>query len=578
MTPEAIRTDPDDAEAGIGIDVGTGARHPVRTALRNRDLAAARSAARELDWSSIWLVAVVCAAVSMVVAAMAALNTALPSIAEHLDATASQQTWILDGYTLALAALLLPAGALGDRVGRRGVMIAGLVLFAAASLLAIFVNGPTDLIATRVLAGAAAALIMPTTLSLITSNVPEGRRALSISIWSAVAGVGAIGGFFVTGVLLEFFSWKSIFITFAVSAALTALLCLTIGTSKDAAPDRFDWLGAATSVLAVFGIVFGLLEVPVRGWTDPVVLGSLIGGIILSGVFVLVELRMRYPLLNVRLFTNRAFGGGSLSVLLQFFASFAVFYLVLQQLQLVFGYSALKSAVALFPLLIGTGVFSLVGNYVAVRYHSLRFVLGIGVFLAGLGIVLMGLVSYDEYWVLAAFLFISATGIGLAAAPSTTAIMSNTPLDDQGVGSAVNDTAREVGAAIGIALAGSILAAGYGQRIGATAEMARQTLGNPATGGDPATGEMAAQGITNSLAGAAKVVAGLTEKAAAPGVPAQRAAQLHQLSAQITEGANAAFLTPMQTSCLILGVILVVGSAVVTWIAPRRMVALPEGD
>ncbi len=571
MTEHEATANRDDADDGIGIELGDHT-HRVRDAVRTGSPSAVVAALKALDWQTIWLVAIVCIAVSMVVAAMAALNTALPSIAEDIDATAGQQTWILDGYTLALAALLLPAGALGDRIGRRGVMIAGLLLFSVASLLAIFVDGPVQLIGTRILAGAAAALVMPTTLSLITSNVPENKRALSISIWSAVAGVGAIAGFFVSGILLQFFSWKSIFITFAASAAVTALICLTIGTSKDSDPHRFDWPGTITSVLGVFGVVFGLLEVPTHGWTNPVVLISLIGGLVLLAAFVLIELRLPTPLLNVRLFTNRAFGGGSLSVLLQFFASFAIFFLILQQLQLVFGYSALKSAVALFPLLIGTGVFSLVGNYLAVRFHSLRFVVGFGVFLAGLGILLMGLIDYDSYWVLATFLFISATGIGLAAAPSTTAIMSNTPLDDQGVGSAVNDTARELGAAIGIALTGSLVAAGYGNLIGPTADAARSALGNPATGGNAEAGAQAAEGITNSLAGATKVAESITAQASAPGVPAEQASHLQQLAHQISEGANAAFISPMQTSCLILGVMLIVGAGFLTWFTPRRIV------
>ncbi|NNG97705.1 MFS transporter [Gordonia araii NBRC 100433] len=521
-----------------------------------------------MGWRGIWLVVMVCAAVSMVVAAMAALNTALQAIAEDPDiaANASEQTWIIDGYTLMLAALLLPAGAIGDRLGRRGVMIGGLIVFGIASLLGVFATSAVELIATRALAGVAAAFIMPTTLSLITSNVPVAKRPLAISIWSAVAGVGAIAGFFVTGLLLKFFgedNWRSILVTFAVSAAVTAVLCLTIGTSKDPDPDRFDWLGSITSVLAIFLIVFALLEAPRYGWTSPLVLGFLIGGAALAALFCLIEMRIEFPLLDVQLFTNRAFSAGSLSVGLQFFASFAVFFLVLQQLQLIFGYTALASAVALFPLIIGVGIFSLIGNWLAVRYHSLRFVLSVGVFLAGLGILLMGVIHYTEYWMLAVFLSIAAVGIGLATAPSTTAIMQNTPLDDQGVGSAVNDTARELGAAIGIALAGSILAAGYSHRIGATADAAQQVLSNPALGGDPAKGAQAADGIRNSLAGASQVVDKLPPQAG-------------DLGRQITEGAQAAFTEPMHTSFVILGAVLIVGSAVLGWLAPRRMVPLAK--
>ena len=563
MKHETVSGDFDDAGTGIGIESEARAAHPVRDALGERDARAVLAALRSLDWRSIWLVVVVCLAVSMVVAAMAALNTALQAIAEDPDiaANASEQTWIIDGYTLMLAALLLPAGAIGDRLGRRGVMIGGLLVFGVASLLGVFASDATELIATRALAGVAAAFIMPTTLSLITSNVPARKRPFAISVWAAIAGVGAIAGFFVTGLLLKFFedNWRAILITFAVSAAVTALLCLTIGTSKDSDPDRFDWLGSVTSVVAIFAIVFGLLEVPLRGWTSPVVLGSLIGGVLLIGVFWMIETRTAYPLLDVGLFNNRAFSAGSLSVMLQFFASFAVFFLVLQQLQLIFGYTALASAVALFPLIIGVGIFSLLGNWLAVRYHSLRAVLTVGVFLTGLGVVLMGAIHYTEYWMLAVFLSVSAVGIGLASAPSTTAIMQNTPLDDQGVGSAVNDTARELGAAIGIALAGSILAAGYAQKIGPTADKAQQALSNPAMGGTPEQGAAAADGIRNSLAGASHVANSLPEQAAA-------------LSQQITDGAQAAFTGPMHTSFVILGSILIVGSVIIAWITPRRMV------
>lgn len=519
-----------------------------------------------------WLILIACAAVSMVVAAMAALNTALADIAVDIGADSSQMTWIVDGYTLALAALLLPAGAIGDRYGRREILIVGLVLFAVASLLAIWTTNPTQLIGTRILAGVAAALIMPTTLSLITSGVPADRRSIAVSIWAAVAGAGAIAGFFVTGVLLEFFSWHSIFITFAASALLTALLCLTIGTSRDSNPGRFDFAGTALSVLGVTGIVFGLLEAPHRGWSDALVLVALIGGIVLLGTFCLVELRITDPLLDVRLFTNRAFGSGALSVCLQFFASFGAFYLLLQRLQLVFGYSPLQSAFALMPMVVGVSVFALVGNWLAVRFDSLRFVLAGGILVAGIGMLLLGLVDYDSYPTLAGITAVVAVGIGLATAPSTTAIMANTPMDNQGVGSAVNDTARELGAAIGIALAGSLLAAGYSARIGTTSTLAHDQLEaagrQRVAAGDTAGGQaLLAQAdevsdrIGRSLAEATEVAHRLPSQAGA-------------LSRTILDGAQDAFVTPMNQACVVLGVVLLVGSAVLIWLTPRRVVPL----
>ncbi|MEE3849643.1 MFS transporter [Gordonia sp. LSe1-13] len=526
-----------------------------------------------VDLRSVWLVTIACAAVSMVVAAMAALNTALPAIALDIGADAGQMTWIVDGYTLALAALLLPAGAIGDRLGRRGVLVAGLAVFGVASLLAIWVSDPTQLIATRCLAGAGAALIMPSTLSLITSGVPESRRALAISIWAAVAGGGAIAGFLVTGILLEFFSWHSIFVTFAASSALTAVVCLTIGTSRDRNPGAFDYLGSISSILAVTGIVFGLLEAPHRGWDDPLILICLVGGAVLIGVFVLIELRLQSPLLDIHLFRNRAFSSGTLSVALQFLGSFGLFYLLLQQLQLVFGYSALQSALALLPFVVGVGVFSLVGNYLAVRFHSVKYFISGGVLLAGSGIVLMGAIDYDDYWSVAWILGLFATGIGLSNAPSTTAIMSNTPLDKQGVGSAVNDTAREVGAAIGIALAGSIVAAGWSSRIDPVADATRADLiaagEQQVSAGDEAGGQML-------IAQADRVSDAVRQSLAEATAVADRVeSQAPALAERILDGAQDAFMGPLSQTYIVLGSVVAAGSILLFWLTPLRMVDKP---
>ncbi len=512
-------------------------------------------------WSirTVWLILVACLAVSLVVAAMAALNTALPDIARDIGASSTQMMWIIDGYTLILAALLLPAGAIGDRFGRRGVLLAGLVVFGAASLAAVWVQTPGELIATRFAAGVGAALIMPATLSLITAGVPREQRAIGVSIWAAVAGVGAIMGFFVTGVLLQFFSWHSVFITFAVGALIAFGLTLSIGSSKDADPGPFDFIGSITSIIAITGMVFGLLEAPTRGWTDPLVVTSLLGGLLLGLAFVVIERRRTTPLLDVRLFGNRAFSAGSLSVMLQFFASFGVFYLILLLLQLVFGYSPLKAAFALIPMVIGVGVFALLGNWVAVRFHSLRFVLAIGIGLAALGIFLMGVFEPDEYWKLAVMLAVTAVGIGLATAPSTTAIMANTPLDKQGVGSAVNDTARELGAAIGIGLAGSLMAAGYASRIAPTVDGAREQL----SALDPAYADQAAAGIELSLAGAVEVADRLPPQAG-------------ELADFIRSGAEHAFLPPMQQACLVLGSVLAAGAVFLGWYTPRQVIGTDD--
>ncbi|EGD53918.1 MFS transporter [Gordonia neofelifaecis] len=513
-----------------------------------------------MSFATAWLILVACLAVSLVVAAMAALNTALPDIARSTGATTGQMTWIIDGYTLVLAALLLPAGAIGDRFGRKPVLMIGLVIFGLGSLAAVWVETPTQLIITRVVAGVGAAMIMPATLSLITAGVPREKRAVAISIWAGVAGAGAIMGFFVTGVLLNFFHWHAVFITFAVSSVATIALTFTIGSSKDESPGAFDCIGSLTSITAIAGVVYGLLEAPHRGWTDPLILVCLIGGVAMIAAFIVIEKRRTSPLLDVNLFRNRAFAAGSLSVALQFLASFGVFYLLLLQLQLVFGYSALKSAVALFPMVIGVGVFAMIGNWVAVRFDSLRFVLAAGIAIAAAGVLALGIFEADVYWKLGTMLGVCAVGIGLATAPSTTAIMSNTPLENQGVGSAVNDTARELGAAIGIALAGSILAAGYEKRIAETAQATHDQL----AAFDPAAADQAAEGVRGSLAGAVEVVNHLPPQASS-------------LAAQITDGAHAAFLPPLQSACLVLGSILMAGAVFLGWFAPRAVVG-PEPE
>ncbi|MGZ8178550.1 MFS transporter [Williamsia sp. SKLECPSW1] len=522
----------------------------------------------------VWLIVVACSALSAVVAAMASLNIALADIAPDIGASSTEITWLVDGYTLTLAALLLPSGALGDRFGRRGVLVVGLVVFGGASVAAILLSSPVEIIATRVIAGAGAALVMPATLSLITSGVPESKRPLAVSIWAGVAGGAAILGFFVTGLLLEFFSWHSIFIAFAIAAAVMAVLSLTIGTSRDADPPAFDVLGAVASATAIAAIVFGLIEGPVRGWTDPLTLLGLIGGVALAGVFVLLQLKGSRTLLDVRLFQRPAFGAGSLAIALQFVGSFGVFFLILQRFQLIMGYSPLKSAVALVPLVVVVMVTSLVGNWLAVRY-SFRAVLPTGMFLFGVGIIVIGAYDSDDYWVITAQLGLMALGLGLGTAPATTGIMVSTPADNQGVASAVNDTSRELGAAIGMALAGSIVAAGFTSRIATTVDTAREQLRGLA-GQLSATGRVAegqailgqidsvTDRVGRSLAEATAVADQLRERIPGP------------VADTISAGAREAFLAPMSQAYIVLGSIAVVGSLVLAVWTPTRMPAAQD--
>jgi MFS family permease len=223
--------------------------------------------------SRLWLLSVACLGTLLVISSMVALNTALPDIAKTTSATQTQLTWIIDSYTLVLACLLLPAGALGDRYGRRGAMLFGLAVFGAASLVAAIWSAPVQLIAARGVAGAGAAFVLPATLSLITAAHPKGERNKAVGFWAGAAGSGAVVGMLGSGGLLHLWSWHSIFWVFAGAALSLFVLTLTIASSREASPKPLDWLGALLSAVAVAALVLGILEVPARGWTHPLVLG-----------------------------------------------------------------------------------------------------------------------------------------------------------------------------------------------------------------------------------------------------------------------------------------------------------------
>ncbi|MDL9936293.1 MFS transporter [Gordonia sp. ABSL1-1] len=494
-----------------------------------------------------WLMAVVCSALGLVMGAMTALNLALPSIAADVQVTTTQLTWLVDAYTLAMAALLLPAGAIGDRYGRRGVMIIGLVLFALSSFAAVVLTDPGQLIASRALAGVAAALIMPATLSLLTSHMPADSRHMAVAIWAGVAGASGIGGFFLSGALLEFFEWQSILLTLGLVAAVLTVLSLTIGTSRDDSPKRFDIPGSLLAPAAVALVVLGLLEAPNHGWTSAFVVACLLAGIALGVAFVAVERRRDDPLLDMSLFTNRAFSAGALCVTLQFFASMGIFFVLLQQLQLSMGMSALMAATALLPIVGILLVMSPLSAWLTVRV-DLRVVLVLGNGLTGLGMVLMGVIDYHTYLGVLPFAIVVALGQGFATAPPTTAIMANTPESAQGVGSAVNDTARELGSAIGIALAGSVVASAYAHRI---APLLDQLSAQPG-------GVELSTPISRTLAEALVV--------------ADRISPANSVLAQsIRDQATEAFDGAAAQACWVMGAVILVGAVGLAVLCPARI-------
>jgi EmrB/QacA subfamily drug resistance transporter len=408
------------------------------------------------------VLAVVAVALMMVVSAVSGLNVALPDLARSTGASQTELTWIVDAYTVAFAGLLLAAGALGDRYGRKGILVAGLVLYGAAAGWAMTIDDPATLIAARVLMGIGASAVMPTTLSVITTSFPPEERGRAVSIWVGVAGGGAIIGLFGSGILLEFFSWSSFF-GLNVALALLALVgtIAVIPASRDPRPARLDPPAALLSLVAVSSLVFAIIEGADKGWGEPATLAAAVVAVVALAGFVLRELAVPQPLLDVRLFRLRGFGAGSLSMTAQFFAAFGFFFVVLQYLQFVVGRSPLQAALTLLPLPFLLLPSARVAPHLAARFGTNRVgAAGLLSIAAGLAVLSTLGVRLDEVTFYSG-LVLFGVGMGLAGTPATTAITASLPESKQGVASAVNDLSRELGSALGIAVLGSLLTTSY---------------------------------------------------------------------------------------------------------------------
>lgn len=439
-----------------------------------------------------------CLSLIVVVASVSALNLALPELAVDLDASNASLTWIADGYTVALAALVLPLGALGDRIGRRKVLIAGNVLFAVAAGFAAFASTTQELIAWRVVMGIGAAMIMPGTLSTITSAFPPERKARGVAIWSGFAAAGAIIGMLVAGGLLEAWSWKSIFLVSAATAVLCALAAALLAPeTKSSTPEPVDWSGTLFTALAVGTLVYGIIEGSEQGWTRPEVLASFAVSAFSLVAYAVLGLRNSHPLLDPHLFGLRGFRAGSIAILTQFMAVFGFFFVGLQFLQLILGYSPLKSAVALVPVAAVVLPASTLTPRLVQRI-GLKFVMSAGLFLLAGGMFWLTRLHEDSGY--AAFLVglvLAGIGIGLTSSTGTSAIVGSLGPDRQGVASAMNDTTREVGAAVGIAVMGSVFSDQYRSGLPALTGLpgdAAEAVRHSAAGGLEVASQLGAQG------------------------------------------------------------------------------------
>lgn len=410
-----------------------------------------------------WTLLVLCLSLVMVIVGNTTLNVALPTLSTDLNATHAQLEWMVAAYALVFAGLLMTAGALGDRFGRKGALQAGLGIFGVGSLLAgAFADSPNEVIACRALMGVGAALVMPATLSILTNVFPPHERSRAIGAWAGVAAAGAAFGPLISGWLLGHFWWGSVFfVNMPIVVAAAVLGVVLVPTSRDPRQPPLDLVGAGLSIVGLSALLFGIIEAPTRGWLSTDTLAFFAVAAAVLGVFAWWELRHDEPMLDLRYFKNGSFGGGSLAITLVFFALFGLFFLMTQYLQLVLGYSPLEAGYRLLPMAFTIMVVAPTSARLAERFGT-RNVVTTGLSMVAFGLLLVSRFDVDTpYLQLITTLMVMAVGMGLTSAPSTTSIMSALPLGKAGVGSAVNDTTRELGGALGVAVLGSLVASHY---------------------------------------------------------------------------------------------------------------------
>ncbi len=411
-----------------------------------------------------WAVlAVLCLSLFVVVMDGTIVNVALPSLSTELGATTRELQWIVDAYLLVFTGLLLAAGSFGDRYGRRRALATGLVAFLATSVLAGSVDTPATLIASRALMGIGAALIFPATLAVLTSTFADAReRAAAIGIWSAMSGMAVAGGPILGGWLLEHFWWGSVFFVNVplIAVAIVGVIA-AVPESKDRSTPPLDLVGLGLSVAAITALVFTIIEAPEWGWLSPqTAIGALAAALLLA-VFVGWELRVAHPMLPVRIFRNLRFTAASVSITSAFFALFGFIFLITQYFQLVRGYSPLQAGVRTIPVAVSIAVASVLSPKLVDRLGTKKVVA------AGLASMAVGFLwvstasATTPYGEIVGQMLFLGLGLGLTTAPATESIMGSVSVDKAGVGSAVNDTTRELGGTLGVAVIGSVFSSTY---------------------------------------------------------------------------------------------------------------------
>jgi EmrB/QacA subfamily drug resistance transporter len=483
------------------------------------------------------LLALMCVALGLVIAANSSLSVAQPDIARALGASQTELTWVVNSYAMVFAALLLPAGIAADKYGRRTALLIGLLVFGVANLISGFAGDATTLILLRAVAGLGATLVMPATLAVLVDSFPAERRSFAVSVWAGVAGAGALLGILLTGLLLNNFWWGSVQVLFGIgSLALMPAIAYVVPNTRDPTLP-LDVPGGVWVALGLGGLVFGLIEGPDQGWDAATTLTGLVGGTVALAVFVLVELRSPAPMLDVRLFRSRGLAAGSLLVMLLSVAVFGFFLIGPQFLQFINGYDTLGAAVRLLPFAIGIVPGSQLSPLLVQRLGA-RWVSASGAALMGAGMLILGASADHGYGMFVAGLVVTSFGMGLALSAGTTLIIDGLPADRRTLSSAVNDVTREIGSAVGAAAFGSLLLTVYRGHV------------EPALGGIPAD---AADTVRDGMSGALAVAPG-TWPASRALVPAATIGFTEGFQASMQIGAAILFGTAVLVAVLAPGV------------------------
>jgi EmrB/QacA subfamily drug resistance transporter len=473
-------------------------------------------------WATL---AVMCLAVFVTVLDGTIVNVALPTLAVDLGATTRQLQWIVDAYLLVFTGLLLAGGGLGDQFGRKRALMVGLVLFGATSAFAGAADSAEGLILGRALMGIGAALIFPATLAVITNVFRDaGERAKAIGIWSAVSGMAVAAGPITGGWLLEHFWWGSVFfVNVPVVIAVVIAAWFVVPESREQGAPGLDWPGVVLSIAAIGALVFTIIEAPEFGWLDARTLGGFAASAVLLAAFVWWELRVEHPMLPVGIFRNLRFSAASVAITSAFFALFGFIFLITQYFQLVRGYSPLEAGVRTLPVAMSIATAAVVAPLVVRRLGTTQ-VVRVGLALMAIAFVWIGWRSEVDtaYLEIVGQMVFLGLGLGATTAPATESIMGSLSADKAGIGSAVNDTTRELGGTLGVAIIGSVFSSLY---VGSLDD----------AGGAFAQLPPDAQELTKESVGAARIVA----------------QQLGPNAQPFLDQVNAAFLSGLSVGCYV---------------------------